>query len=267
MQTTQTRTVQHLASADSPALRPLLTFAAVAVPSGWLLLGIPVALGLLVEPFVLVALFVALVAPAVLLTRREPESSVRALLRDTVRLPRHGLLLLPALVLVPALTWTAASLTGNAPTLDRALLAGALVNVVSSVLIVNLWEEMAWQGFVQRRTTARWGFLRGALVTTAMFVAIHLALAFADADGAADVGLGLVALVVAGIGLRLLLGAVDLWSGRSLLTVAIVHASFNAAADFVDSDADWIRYAVVLLLGLGALAIVAARNDRSGRAR
>jgi membrane protease YdiL (CAAX protease family) len=146
-------------------------------------------------------------------------------------------------------------------------LIGALVNVVSSVLIVNLWEEMVWQGFVQRRVTARWGFVRGALVTAAMFAGIHIALAFADVDGVADVGRGFIALVVAGIGLRLLLGAVDLWSGRSLLTVAVVHASFNAAADFVDSDADWIRYAVVLLLGLGALAVVARRTARTGPSR
>ncbi len=266
MHTTVDRTGPGTDSAGaSSARRPLLLFAAVALPSGWILLGVPVALGLPVEPFVLAALLLGLVMPAVVLTRRDPDASLRALLRDTVRIPRRWWLLVPALGVIPGLTWALAALTGQAPAVDAALLGGALVNVVSSVVIVNLGEEMAWQGFYQRRASARWGFLGGAMVTATMFVGIHLALAFADAGDAAAVGRGLAALLVAGIGLRLLLGALDRWSGRSLLAVAVAHASFNAAADFVHVDADWIRYTVTLVLGLAALTVVLSRGEEGLR--
>jgi membrane protease YdiL (CAAX protease family) len=103
------------------------------------------------------------------------------------------------------------------------------------------------------------------LVTAAMFVGVHLALGFADADDAGGVGWGLLALIASGIGLRLLLGAVDFWSGRSILVVAVMHASFNVASVFVVADADWIRYLVTLTLGVAALA--ALRPNRRGGAR
>jgi membrane protease YdiL (CAAX protease family) len=266
METTAGRPGPGTARADdNPARRPLLVFAAVALPTGWILLGLPVALGLPVEPFVLATLLIGLVVPAVVMTRRDPGASVRALLRDTVRAPHPWLLLLAALGLVPALTWVLAALTGHAPVLDSALLLGALLNVVSSVVIVNLWEEMAWQGFFQRRASSRWGFLGGALVTATMFVGVHLALAFAGAAGAGAVGRGLAALVGSGIGLRLLLGALDRWSGRSIVSVAVAHASFNAAADFVQADADWVRYTVTLVLGLAALSVVLSRGEGGTR--
>jgi putative ABC transport system permease protein len=43
-------------------LRPLLTFAAVALPIGWVVLGIPVAMGLPQEPFVLAGLLALAIA-------------------------------------------------------------------------------------------------------------------------------------------------------------------------------------------------------------
>ena len=63
--------------------------------------------------------------------------------------------------------------------------------------------------------------------------------------------------------LGLFLGALDHWSGRSLLTVAVAHASFNVAGEFVDDSADWIRYVVALALGLGVLATGVARDGRA----
>lgn len=245
---------------DTSSIRPLHVFAAVAVPSGWLFLGLSVGLGIPSAPFVLLTLFLGLVLPAILLTRRDPGADVRSLLRDCFRLPRRGLLLVPALGLIPGLTSVGAWLAGEATTVDVGLLSGAAVNVVSSVLIVNLWEEMAWQGFFQRRASARWGFLGGSLVTTALFVAVHLPLAFDDADDAEGVAMGVAALVVSGIGIRLLTGAYDAWSGRSILTVAVLHASFNVASEFVRPEADWIRYAVTLTLGLLVLLTPLARR-------
>lgn len=251
---------------DNPDLRPIRQLATIAVPAGLLFLGIPVATGADPSPFVLATLLFGLVVPAVVLTRRDPDGSVKRLLRDVVRVsPRSALLLVPALTLLPGLTWLGAELAGDSVPLTSALVVASLIDIASSLVIVNLWEEMVWQGFVQRRSSARWGFVRGSLFTTSLFVGVHLPLAFAVVDGRRDIGLGIAALVVSGIGLRFLLGAVDRWSGRSLLVVAVLHASFNVASDFVDPSADWIRYTVTAVLGLAAATAVVLTNRGAGR--
>lgn len=239
-------------------LAPLLTFAAFAVPSGWLFLGVPLVLDLPVEPFVLLTNFFGLLLPALLLTRRAG-GSVRALLRDTTRLPRPLAWLLPAVLALPALTWADAAVLGVEEQVDVALVAALAVNVVSSVLIINLWEELAWAGFAQRRATARWGYVRGALVVAVLFAGIHLPLAFHDTDTAGAVAFNVVALLGSAVGLRLLIGALDRWTAGSLLAVALLHASFNVSGELLDTDHDWIRYAAVLALGLAAAAVAVRR--------
>jgi len=235
-------------------LAQLLTFGAIAVPTGWLLLSVPLLTDLPVEPFVLMTTFLGLLLPALLLTRQSG-ASTRALLRDTVRLPRPLVWLLPGALLLPAVTWSLAALAGVEEGVDGALLVSLTVNVVSSVLIINLWEELAWAGFAQRRATARWGYVRGALVVAALFAAIHLPLAFYDAAGAGTVAFNVVALAGSAVGLRLLIGAFDAWTAGSLLTVALLHASFNVSGELLDADHDWIRYAAVLAAGLVAMVL------------
>ena len=77
------------------------------------------------------------------------------------------------------------------------------------------------------------GFVRGAVLTAALFAGIHLPLAFYGVDGAADVLVNVAIMVAAGIGMRLLIGALDLWGRGSILAVAVLHASFNATGDLV----------------------------------
>jgi membrane protease YdiL (CAAX protease family) len=244
--------------------RILRTFALVALPSGWLFLGVPVALGVPVEPFVLMTLLVGLVLPAVLLTRSDPGASMRSLLRDCFRPSRPLWLLVPALLAIPVLSWLVATVIGGAENVDIALVFAILVNIVSSLLIVNLWEEMAWMGFFQRRAMARWGAVRGSLVTAGLFVGIHLPLAFVGVDDAAKLFVNLGILIGSSIGLRLLLAFVDLVSAGSILTVAIVHASWNATGEILDADRDWVRYVVTILLGLlAARSTVIRRFNRT----
>lgn len=245
-------------SSAGTELAALRTFAAIAVPSGWLFLGGAVLADLPLAPFVLLTNFLGLLLPAVLLTRRTGHS-VRALLRDTVRPARPLAWLLPAVLALPAGTWGLAALAGVEQPLNGALVGALALNLASSVLIINLWEELAWAGFAQRRATARWGYVRGALVVAALFAAIHLPLAFADAGSVGEVGFNVAALLASAVGLRLLIGAVDAWTAGSLLTVALVHASFNTSGELLDPSSDWIRYAVVLALGLGAAVLLRTR--------
>jgi membrane protease YdiL (CAAX protease family) len=243
-----------------PTHDPLRRFAAIAVPTGLILLSIPVALAMAPEPFVLPVLLFGLVLPAVLLTRRDPNASVRHLFASTIRLPRPLWLLLPALLLIPAVTWLVALPFGVAQPLSLDLVQGALVSFASSLFIVNLWEEMAWAAFFQRRAMSRWGYLRGSLVTAALFAAVHLPLALAAARTSAAAAVeGVASLVVTAVGMRLLIGAFDAWTKGSVLALAVLHAAFNNTTRFVDGH-DVIRLTVTVVLGLLAAVVVMRRR-------
>lgn len=240
---------------DQSARRALIAFAAIAVPIGWVLLGIPVALGLPLEPFVLGVLLFGLVIPALVLTaRRSGRAGVLALLRDAVRLPRPLVWLPASVVVLPAAVWVAAAILGSARPVTSELLVEFAVLVVSGALVINIVEETVWTGFAQRRAMAVWGALGGSLLAALLFAGIHLPLAFAGAHSVGDVGLGLVALVATAVGLRLLIARVDGWSGRSLLTVGFLHAAFNASSILVSPSYDWVRLAVTVVLGVAAFA-------------
>ena len=246
--------------------RSLLTFSAVALPAGWVFLSVPLFTGWPVEPFVLATLFLGMVPAALLLTRTGQHTTVRNLLRDCVRLPHPVAWLVPAILVIPVGTRFGASVAGGGEHLTAGLVLDLTVNVVSSILIVNLWEEMVWAGFIQRTAARAYGFVRGALLTAALFVAIHLPLAFYGVDSAADLAHNFAVMVAAGVGMRLLVGALDVWGRGSLLAVAVLHASFNATSDLVDGDHDWIRYAVTLALGLLVLLAPGLRRGNAGTA-
>jgi hypothetical protein len=71
-------------------------------------------------------------------------------------------------------------------------------------------------------------------------------------------------MVASGVGMRLLVGALDVWGRGSILAVALLHATFNASSDLVDSNHDWIRYAVTLGFGLLVLTAPDLRRNHTG---
>jgi membrane protease YdiL (CAAX protease family) len=244
---------------DDPDLRPVLLFTAVALPVGIVLLALSTAVepG---EPFIIAAVLLALAAPALVVTYRQSGGSgVRALLHDAVRLPRPWWWLPAAVLVLPVLVWTAAAAAGAAPDLTGSLLVTYLLDVALIALLINIWEEMAWTGFAQRRTIARWGLVGGSLVTAVLFAAVHLPLTLSGADGAEEVAGNVAVLLLAAVGLRLLIARVDGWSGRSLLTIGVLHSSFNASEAMVDESHYWIRVLVILALGLAVAAHASRR--------
>ena len=252
-----------------PELRPLLAFVALALPIGWVFLTVPVVLGLPTEPFALGATLFALLGPPLILTARESGGSgVRRLLRDAIRPPRPSWWALVAVLALPLTTWAAAVPLGGARPLTPALLGSFAVGLVITTVVINIWEETAWTGFVQRRAMAIWGALGGSVVTALLFAGIHLPLAFAGANGAGDVLAGVAILVATGVGLRLMIAGLDPWSGGSLLTVGILHGSFNVTSDLIDPAYDWLRYVVTILLGVAVVLVLRRTSERdrqSGR--
>ena len=149
--------------ATSRATAPLTLFVIAALG-----VGVPfVALSTIVEPgapFLLASLFLGLALPALIITHREAGgSAVRALLRDCVRLPSSWWWLLLAGFGLPVLTWTTGAALGGAQPLTWSLAAFYVWDLVTGALIINIWEEMAWTGFFQRRAASRWGVGRRRL--------------------------------------------------------------------------------------------------------
>ena len=229
---------------DNPALRPLVAVAAVALPVGWALLSAYQILNMPSEIFVIGTLAIGLILPVVILTARESgRAGVWTLLRDAVRIPRPVWWVPLSVLALPSLVWTAAAAVGGAQPLSSTLLVDVAVQLVTGAVIINIWEEVVWTGFVQRRAMSRWGSMVGSVVTAVLFAAIHLPLAFDGARTAGDVATGVGILLGAGIGLRLLIARIDSWSGRSLLTVGLLHASFNTSASLIEPAYDWVRIA------------------------
>jgi membrane protease YdiL (CAAX protease family) len=115
----------------------------------------------------------------------------------------------------------------SGPVVMAALLQGLALQTVLGLITSNLWEEVAWTGFVQVRLQQRHGALRAALLTAPLFALQHAALV-AGGSFAATIVL-LLALTLLAIPFRAVTG----WlynRTSSLLLVGLFHAAGNAVA-------------------------------------
>jgi membrane protease YdiL (CAAX protease family) len=243
---------------DRPDLRPLVVFAAVALGVGGPLL----ALSTLVEPgapFILAAVLAGLAVPALILTHHDTGwKGVRALLRDCLRMPRAWWWLPVAGFALPCLAWSTAAALGGAQPLTWSLVGAYVADLIIGAVVINIWEEMAWTGFAQRRAMAHWGTTCGSLVTAVFFTGIHLPLAYDGAHSAAQAAANVLLIAGVATGLRLLIGRVDAWTGRSLLTIGVLHSSFNATETLLRPDYDWVR--IVLTIAVAVVLTAMARR-------
>ena len=186
------------------------------------------------EPFIIASTLVGLLLPAVAITAAMdgPEGLRRlraAALR--YRVPARWYLL--AVVGVPATTLGVQAVAVGPPSDDSfggvvaAVGVGLMVQLVVVMLTVNLWEEVAWTGFVQA-VLQRQGHspMRAALLAAPLFALGHISLVTGGLGEAATVMLLLSGLCVP---FRALQGWVYDRTG-SLLVVGALHAAGNAAA-------------------------------------
>ena len=239
--------------------RPITTFLLIAFAIGWPVLMVPAVTELPAEPFLLVLLFLALLAPTLLVTRwADGPGAIRRLLRRTL-IWRFGLLRWAVVLLaMPVLTVVLAAISGDLATPERgwAWEIGLYFfgTLIFGALAANLWEETAWGGFVQTRLMARHGLLLGALLTAPLFAAIHVPLQIAQSDSWSDFGIGLAVLFLGTPFYRYLLGMHLLDTRGSILAIGVQHASWNASGSLDSVDGEWqVVVAAILLTVLVAV--------------
>jgi membrane protease YdiL (CAAX protease family) len=287
MSTTQTRA--HRRSADRTPTgfvrrHPITAFLAWFFTVGQAVAFVPVVaaangIELMAQPFVVASTLVGLLLPAVVITRIvEGPERVRELWRSSfaVGVPLRWYVL--ALVGVPLLATALAvaffGLPAAGSSILTAVVLGLLLQTVLALIPNNLFEEVAWMGFVQARLQDRYRSpLRAALVVGPLFALQHVSLVV----GQGTTGLLLLGmLVVLAIPFRAALGFVHNRTG-SLFLVGLVHATGNAAAGgsgFGDGllprlypDAGFVGLMHLLAFGVIGLVLIAATRGRLGLPR
>ncbi|MFF0945140.1 CPBP family intramembrane glutamic endopeptidase [Kocuria sp. CPCC 205300] len=108
--------------------------------------------------------------------------------------------------------------------MGASLLQG-IVLLVTAVLLIHLWEETVWAGFVQTRLERRHSLVVAALLTAVPFAGIHVPIILI---GESDVLSALGGVLVLGAAMRLLVGVYLRGTGGSLLAAGLVHGVYNA---------------------------------------
>jgi membrane protease YdiL (CAAX protease family) len=241
-----------------------------------------------VTPFLLLSVIFGLTLPAYIVTR---VTGGREGVRDLRRRYTHwrigigwyllALFALPIADLLGASLWLGtaplAAFANRWQLLFTVLLPEALVGAV----LINLWEEGAWTGFLLPRLQERWGALTSSVLVAAAMGLFHVPLIFI-LGGVSDAPippnqywLYFVLLFVGTVPFRVLV--TWLWNRTrgSVIVVALVHAAFNVTTgqkflpEFVPGDRLWV-YGVYTVLALIVITLTRGRlaytaDDALGR--
>jgi uncharacterized protein len=245
---------------------PIAMFLLIALGLSW-----PVMIALLVSGQdlslgALLSVVFLLGSATVVIALSEGRAGVRRLFAGTMRW-RMGLARFVVLVTaMPLLTLLVGALTGTlqSPAEGWLGLVGSYLfqTFIFGLLIVNLWEETAWGGFMQARLMAARGLMIGSLLTAIPFFVIHIPLAFAEhglntTGKQAALNLGLTALIAPFF--RYLAGTQLIDSGGSILAIGLLHASFNASGKMSAVPGEWQYIPALIVL---TLAVIAYRRLR-----
>ena len=137
---------------------------------------------------------------------------------------------LVAVIALPLLTVIIAVLLGDASAVpSRNVLWRELLGIAIAFLLVNLWEETAWAGFLQPRLERRHNFFLAAALTAIPFAAIHMPLQVINGEVVPPWILPSASpcCSVLSVLFRSLFGMVMRGAANSLLLVGLTHTFFN----------------------------------------
>ena len=170
---------------------PVGAFLAGAYALSILIFAIPVlsdrGLGILpielpgTEPFILLLTFAMVGLTFGITAVTDGRDGVRELRRRAFRFLVSPIWYITALVALPLAALAVATVVEGPQVLsvlgdNPAIAAGWIVELAVMYLLVNLWEELAWSGFVLQRLQPRFGPMRATALTTWAHAALHLTL-------------------------------------------------------------------------------------------
>ncbi len=267
------------------ARHPVAAFLVMAFAFGWsgmlpLLLSesgpfgvLPIALPW--QPFGVILSVFGLALPAFLVTAAtDGKAGVRDLLRRMLRwrvgvhwylIAFLGLLVVTLLGALPFLgVVPLEALAQNWPLLFTVFLPGVLVPFV----LVNLWEELGWTGFMQHTLQERHGPLLASVMVAPAFALIHLPGFFAagfindEPTPLSQFPAVLLQVSILAVFAAFVRGLI-MWlyngSGRSVLVVALFHSAFNSATSLGEQrfTGEIISGSAQLLIAFGVLGVLA----------
>ena len=259
------------------ARHPVGAFLAITLPLGWVVLGVPALAhhGLIPggdvpgEVFALAAtVLVMLPAAAWVVSVAEGRAGVRALFSRTFRW-RFGVgWWIAALAALPVATVVVGLVQGRSLAADPvSVLVEGVPLMLLPVVLVNLWEETVWAGFVQTRLERRHGLLPGSALTAVAFAAIHLPLLLWGEVTVSSVANGLGIVLGAALVFRLLVGVFLRAAAGSVLAIAVLHGAWNGSSgedglvDELLSGGQPVLAAVVALVVVTAVAAAVVRPE------
>lgn len=239
-------------------------YLAAVMVIGTALMAIPAVTDLPAEPFILAMVFLPLLGGAVLTAHRSGPGGVRQLSSGVLRWRIGWRNWALAVVVMPLTTLTVAAATGTLTAPAEGWLTTGIDYLVATfligTLIINLWEETAWQGLVQRHLTGRFGLGYGAILTAVPFAVIHLPLGFVGGATLREAVVASILVLVMAPPFRYLLGRTDHATGGSLLAVGVLHASFNASGSLDVLVGGWQHIVGVAVVAGVALLLDARRT-------
>ena len=222
--------------------------------------GVPSAL----VPFVLA---IGPMVFALLFAWREGDGALRRLLAMAVRRPdRRAWYALVGLPLAWAIAVIGVAIALGDPAVgifDKVFPAIVIVPVI--VLIPAFAEEIAWRGYAVTRLLPSMSPLAAALLLGVPWAAMHL---FLQLPGQMNAGLDWWPTVISLLSYSVILTYAFVWSGGSVLLVALVHAGLNGVAPLMaglDVDRTWIiRAFLTAALAVAVVVIGAIRRPAAG---
>jgi uncharacterized protein len=141
-----------------------------------------------------------------------------------------------------------------------------LWGILVPFVLINLWEETGWTGFMQHTLQERHGPLLASVLVAPAFALIHMPAYFVSGWlGGEDPSLGelpsvLFQMVITAV-FAIFLRVVIMWlyngSGRSVLIVALFHSAFNAISGSENITPILLPGTAASLIPIGAVALIA----------
>lgn len=216
--------------------------------------------------------FVALVPATTLVTwASDGVPGLRALARRALRWDFGARWWLLVLAGLPLLTLGLALLLGDTlrPVEIAPFAAAQVFGLLVNLVLINIWEEAGWAGFVQTRLERSHRLATAALLTAVPFALVHMPLHFIGDFSLASVMTALITLLIVCALVRLMLGVVLRGTRDSILAVALMHTMFNRSnneegivAGLVGGDGRKLAGLLAVLI-MTAVVSVAARHRLS----